>query len=146
MELSVIVGAAAACLAGGVLPWINSEIAVVSAALLLPRATLLVLVVSCALAQMTAKCGLYGVTRWAPHRLPHRARKLLDRAQRYRGRRRLLAIAAFTGALVAVPPFYLVTLACGLLRVPLALFVVAGVAGTTIRYGLLAWAALVVPL
>lgn len=140
-----MVGAATACLVGGVLPWINSEIAVVSASLLLSEATLPALVLACAAGQMTAKCGLYGVTRWAPHLLPSRARGLLDRAHRYGRRRHLLAIGAFTGALVAIPPFYLVTLACGVLRMPFALFAVAGAAGTTIRYGLLVWAALAIP-
>lgn len=140
-----MVGAATACLVGGVLPWINSEIAVVSASLLLSETTLPALVLACAAGQMTAKCGLYGVTRWAPHLLPSRARGLLDRAHRYGRRRHLLAIGAFTGALVAIPPFYLVTLACGVLRMPFALFAVAGAAGTTIRYGLLVWAALAIP-
>lgn len=142
MDLSVLLGAAAACLAGGVLPWINAEIAVVSASLLLPEPVVPALVALCAAGQMTAKCGLYGVTRWAPHRLPLRARKLLDRVDRYRDRRGLLAVAVFSGALVAVPPFYLVTLACGVLRVPFAVFAVAGLLGTSVRYGLLAWAAL----
>lgn len=146
MELSVLLGAAAACLAGGVLPWINSELAVVSASLLLPEAMLPALVLGCAGGQMTAKCGIYGLTRWAPHRLPERARRLLDRVEAYRERRRLLGLAVFSGALVAVPPFYLITLACGVLRVPFAVFAVAGLAGTTARYGLLAWAALTVTL
>lgn len=141
MELSVLVGAAGACLAGGVLPWINSEIALMGASLLVPASTLPVLVVACSLAQMTAKCGLYGVTRWAPDRLPPRARALLGRARCYEGRQRLLGAAAFSGALMALPPFYLITLACGLLRVPFVVFVLAGAAGTTARYGLLAWLA-----
>jgi len=145
MDLSILTGAAAVCLAGGVLPWITSGIAVVGAAVLLPEPALPALVALCALAQMTAKCGLYGVARWAPHRLPERARKLLRRAERYRERRRLLGLAVFSGALVALPPFYLITLACGVLRVPLAVFALAGIAGTVARYGLLAWAALTVP-
>jgi len=135
-----------ACLAGGVLPWINSEIAVVSASLLLPEATLPPLVLACAAGQMTAKCGLYGVTRWTPHLLPSRAGPLLDRIQGSRRRGPLLVVAAFTGALVAIPPFYLVTVACGVLRMRFAVFAVVGAAGTTIRYGLLVWAALAIPL
>ena len=112
MDLSVLMGAAALCLAGGLLPWINSEIAVVGAAALLPTSAVPVLVVLCTAGQMTAKCGLYGVTRWAPERLPERGRRLLERAERFRDRRRTLGLAVFSGALVAIPPFYLVTLAC----------------------------------
>lgn len=138
--MSVLVGAAAVCLAGGIMPWVNSEIAVVGAAALLPATAVPLLVALCTAGQMAAKCGLYGVTRWAPERLPERGRRLIGRAERYRDRRRLLGLAVFTGALVAVPPFYLVTLACGVLRVPFALFALAGIAGTATRYGLLVWA------
>jgi len=140
MDMSILLGAAAACLAGGVMPWINSEVAVAGAAVLLPTSAGPALVLLCAAAQMTAKCGLYGVTRWAPDRLPDRARLLLARVEHYRERRRILGLAVFSGAFVALPPFYLVTLACGVLRVPFVLFAVAGMAGTAARYGLLVWA------
>lgn len=140
MDVSILLGAAMACLLGGVMPWINSEIAVAGAAALLPASAVPVLVLLCTAAQMTAKCGLYSVTRWAPHRLPERGRRLLDRAERYRERKRVLGLAVFSGALVAIPPFYLVTLACGVLRLPFMVFAIAGVTGTATRYGLLVWA------
>lgn len=50
--------------------------------------------------------------------------------------------AAATVALGGIFPwinFYLVTMACGMLRVPFALFAIAGLVGTISRYGLLAW-------
>jgi len=140
VDINVVIGAALVCAAGGILPWINSELALVGAALLLPRPALLVLVLACAMGQMVAKLALYGATCWAPHRLPARARVGLARAEKYRDRPRLMGAAVFTGALVSVPPFYLVTLACGVLRIPLALFALAGTAGTVVRYGALAWA------
>lgn len=139
-------GAAAACLAGGIFPWINAEVAVVAAALVLPEAYVPFLVGSCALGQMTAKAGVYGLARWAPHRLPERGRTLLSGADRYRDRRSLLGVAAFSGALMAVPPFYLITLVCGVLRLPFAAFLLAGLVGTATRYGILACLAHTVPL
>jgi membrane protein YqaA with SNARE-associated domain len=142
MDVSVLAGAVLVCVLGGVIPWINTEVAVIGAALLVPRSALPVLVIACALGQMSAKAALYGVTRWAPHRLPARARAFLERAEKYRDRRRLLAVAIFSGAFIAVPPFYIVTLACGLLRVPFLLFLIAGIAGTALRYGFVASAAL----
>ena len=141
MDANVLLGAALTCVAGGILPWINTEVVVIGAAMLIPSSALPALVTGCALGQMSAKCALYGVTRWAPERLPARARQLLSRVERYRERRRLLALAVFSGSLVAIPPFYLVTLACGVLRVPFALFAVAGLSGTAMRYGFLVWAA-----
>lgn len=144
MDLSVLIGAAMVCVVGGVIPWINTEIAVGGAALLVPPSALPVLVIACALGQMSAKAALYGVTRWAPHKLPARARAFLERAEKYRNRRRLLGVAIFSGAFIAIPPFYIVTLACGLLRVPFLLFLVAGIAGTALRYCVVAWAALAI--
>jgi membrane protein YqaA with SNARE-associated domain len=90
---------------------------------------------------MLAKATLYGVTRWAPDRLPRRARDALARAEPYRARQKLLAAAVFFGASLSVPPFYLVTLASGLVRVPFPLFALAGLSGTAVRYGALVWAA-----
>lgn len=146
VELSVWLGAATACLAGGVFPWINAELAVIAAAVVLPEAYFPLLVGSCAAGQMAAKCGVYGLARWAPHRLPGRGRKLLARAERYRDRRRILGLAVFSGALVAVPPFYVMTLVCGVLRLPFVVFLVAGLAGTAARYGILTCIARSVPL
>ena len=139
--MSVLLGASLACLAAGVLPWISAEVAVAAAVLLLPRDWWMALVLACALAQMAAKAGLYGGARWAPHRLPARATRLLARADRYRDRRGTLAATIFTGALVGLPPFYIVTLACGVLRVPFALYALAGVTGTILRYTIVVRAA-----
>ena len=139
MDASLLIGAAATVAVGGILPWINGEVVVAGAALLTPQSGLPVLVVACAAAQMSAKAVLYGVIRWMPERMPARARQLTSRIEAYRTRRGLLVLAIFSGSAIALPPFYLVTLACGMLRVPFALFAIAGLAGTISRYGFLAW-------
>ena len=141
MDTSLLIGAAATVALGGILPWINGEVVVAGAALLTPQSGLPVLVLACAAAQMSAKAVLYGVIRWVPERMPARARRFADRVEVFRERRGLLVLAVFSGSAVALPPFYLVTLACGMLRVPFALFVIAGLAGTISRYGFLAWIA-----
>jgi membrane protein YqaA with SNARE-associated domain len=141
-DLSILVGAALTCVLGGLLPWINAELVVVSAAFVLPPSAVPALALACAGGQMASKLAVYGLARWAPERLPGRARRLLARAERYRHRPRALALLALSGALVAVPPFYLVTLACGFMRVPCVLFTLTGFAGTATRYGVLAWLAL----
>jgi len=139
MDAGLLIGAAATVAVGGILPWINGEVVVAGAALLTPQSGLPVLVVACAAAQMSAKAVLYGVIRWMPERMPARARQLTSRIEAYRTRRGLLVLAIFSGSAIALPPFYLVTLACGMLRVPFALFAIAGFAGTISRYGFLAW-------
>ncbi|MGE0159774.1 MAG: hypothetical protein AB7T31_10215 [Gemmatimonadales bacterium] len=138
-ELSLLVGAAVSCLLGGVFPWISAEVVVVGTALLVPPAGIPALVLACALGQMASKAGVYGLTRVAPHRLPGRLRHLLSRADRLRGRRHLVAVMVLPSALVSLPPFYLVTIACGATRLPFALYAVLGLVGTTTRYAVLAW-------
>lgn len=141
MELTVLLGVAVACAAGGVVPWLPSEVALVGAAMLVPEHALPLLIVSGALGQMVAKCGIYALARWAPHRISARAQRLAAFANRYRGRTGVLGVTVFSGAFVAVPPFYLVTLASGILRVPFVLYALAGAAGTVLRYGVVVWAA-----
>ena len=139
MDTGLLIGAVATVAVGGILPWINGEVVIAGAALLTPQSGLPTLVLACAAAQMSAKAVLYGVIRWVPERMPARARRLTSRIEAYRKRRGLLVLAVFSGSAIALPPFYLVTLACGMLRVPFALFAIAGLAGTISRYGLLAW-------
>ncbi len=141
MDAGVVFGAAVGCVVGGILPWVNAELFLLAAAVVLPSEALLPLVLACAFGQMAAKAWLYGLTRWAPERLPKRARAALGRAERYRKRPALLAAAVFFGSAVSVPPFYLVTLASGVLRVPFLVFALAGLGGTATRYGALVWAA-----
>jgi membrane protein YqaA with SNARE-associated domain len=141
MEPGILIGAALTCALGGLLPWINSELVILGAAVLLPTAALPVLVAACATTQLASRSVVYGLTRWAPHKLPERARTILARADKYHGRRGLLVGAVFVGSAVSVPPFYLVTLASGLLKVPFVLFILAGFSGTLIRYSFLVWAA-----
>jgi membrane protein YqaA with SNARE-associated domain len=139
MDAGVLIGAAATVALGGIFPWINGEVVIAGAALLTPQSGLPALVLACATAQMSAKAVLYAVTRWAPERMPARARGFATRVETFRERRGLLVLAVFSGSAIALPPFYLVTLACGMLRVPFALFLIAGLAGTISRYGVLAW-------
>ena len=141
MDVGVVFGAALGCVVGGILPWVNAELVLLAAAVILPSEALLPLVLACAFGQMTAKAALYGLTRWAPERLPKSARAALGRAERYRKRPALLAAAVFFGSAVSLPPFYLVTLASGALRVPFLVFALAGLGGTAARYGVLVWAA-----
>ncbi len=91
MDYGVLIGAVATCAAGGIFPWINSEVVVIGASILLPGSSLPALVLGCASAQMIAKGFLYGITRWAPTSLPQKATKMLEKAERYRKRPYLLA-------------------------------------------------------
>ncbi|UCC24359.1 MAG: hypothetical protein JSU98_11550 [Gemmatimonadales bacterium] len=141
MELTVILTAAATCALGGIFPWISAEAVLLGTALALPVGYLPALVLGCAGGQMVGKGVLYALMRWAPDRLPERARGVLRKVEGMARRREVLAGAVFSGASAGLPPFYVVTLAAGLARLPLLLFLVAGLLGSLVRYGTLMWGA-----
>jgi len=141
VDVTVLAGAWLTCALSGVVPWISAEVALVGAAMLLPSGTLPLLVAGSAMCQVAGKGAVYTLARWAPQRLPSRATRALGRMSRHRlERRRLLPLTALSAA-CGLPPFYLVTLAAGLLGLPLAGFVGASLFGTAIRYSILVWAA-----
>jgi membrane protein YqaA with SNARE-associated domain len=140
---TALAGAIGFCVVGGLLPWMNTEAAVVAAALLLPPPLVPVLVVGAALAQVAAKGALYGIARWAPRGLPRKARAGLERASAL-ARGRSLTVTVLTSSTVGVPPFYLVTLACGTVAAPFASFLTAALVGTAVRYALLSLATVLV--
>jgi membrane protein YqaA with SNARE-associated domain len=131
---TILAGALAVCVVGAFLPWVNTEAAVVGAALLLPRGALPLLVLGAAGIQVLAKGSLYGLARWAPRGLPRRARVQLERFSGLVTRRRSLALTVLFSSTVGVPPLYLVTLACGAVAVPPSTFLAAAFLGTVVRY------------
>jgi membrane protein YqaA with SNARE-associated domain len=139
MELTILSTALGLCIAGAVFPWISAEVVLVGAVAALPPGWGAMAVVTCAAGQVAGKVGIYGLVRGAPERLPERAASLLSRAEGLASRPRLLAAAVLSGSAVALPPLYLITLASGLARLPLALFVGAAMTGSLLRYGALVW-------
>ena len=135
----------AAAFLSGFLPLVNIEAYLLGAAALLPGAPPLVVVVPAALGQMVAK-GLLFLGGRGLVSLPLRVR---DRALAVSGRlgtRRPPALV-FTSALTGLPPFYVVSVAAGMLGFRPGPFLLAGLAGRLLRFGavfalpgLLAWA------
>ena len=58
MDAGVVFGAAVGCVVGGILPWVNAELFLLAAAVVLPSEALLPLVLACAFGQMAAKAWL----------------------------------------------------------------------------------------
>jgi membrane protein YqaA with SNARE-associated domain len=133
----VLVGALTACVVGGFLPWVNTEAVVVGAALLLPPGVLPLLVLGAAFTQVLSKGALYGLARWVPRAMPRRARARLEEISGLAARRRSLTLTVLASSTVGVPPFYLVTLACGTVAAPPGAFLGAAFVGTAVRYGVL---------
>jgi membrane protein YqaA with SNARE-associated domain len=126
----------------GVLPIVNAELLVAAAAIAAPGIGVPIVAAVSATGQMISKTLLFSLARWAPSRLPARARSILERSsQSVASRGGAAGSLVFTSAAVGLPPFYVVSLAAGALGMRLRTFVLPGGAGRLVRFGALAWAA-----
>lgn len=145
--LEVWIATLGAAFLSGFVPLVNIETYLVGAAALVPGCPPLVVVAAAALGQMAAKTILFLggrglVTLPAGH--GERARAAASRL--VAGGRSGPALV-FTSALTGLPPFYVVSVAAGMLRFRTGSFLVAGLAGRLLRFsavfalpGLLLWA------
>jgi membrane protein YqaA with SNARE-associated domain len=103
---------------------------------MLGRPALILPVVAIAtISQMAAKTGLFLGSRKATGVLSPRKRAFLDRVgARLAGRRWLQILLVLVSAIFSLPPFYLVTITCGALRLPLRDYVVVATVGRVIRF------------
>jgi membrane protein YqaA with SNARE-associated domain len=126
--LSTFVG----CLIGSFVPLVNTELVVLGAASVAPKALLVPLILIASTTQMVAKAILYfaggGLLResWS--------RRLSAMLERARSAQHTGTLFLFASALTGFPPFYLTSIACGAMRVPFARFLIIGLCGRTIRF------------
>lgn len=126
----------------GIVPLINAELLVVGAAIAAPGVGVPLVVAVSTTGQMATKTLLYGLARWAPARLPSKARAMLDRAaEAVAARGGAASSLVFASAAIGVPPFYGTSLAAGALGMRLQTFLVSGSLGRVIRFGVIALAA-----
>jgi membrane protein YqaA with SNARE-associated domain len=123
----------------GFVPFVNIEAYLVTAVVLGGASRSLSLVTASALGQMAAKSLLYASGRGIL-RLPFR--RHLERMDEIRGRLARHAghggALLFLSALVGFPPFYMISILAGTLRLPFALFLSTGLLGRFLRFGLFA--------
>ena len=124
----------------GLLPLVNAELLVMGVAATATGYALPLITAASTAGQMTSKLLLFSIARWAPQRLPVRARTTLERGSAALQRRggaggALIFVSAITG----LPPFYAMSLAAGALRVPVLTFLAAGLAGRAIHFAGIAW-------
>ena len=138
----ILIGLLVGTAVSGLIPVVNAEVLVVGATLAAPGIGVPLVAAVSAVGQMSTKTLLFGVARWAPHKLPAKARTVLERFSRsVPSRGRAASSLVFTSAAVGLPPFYGVSLAAGALGMRTRSFVLSGAAGRLVRFGVLAWAA-----
>ncbi len=125
------------CFVSGLVPLVHSETYLVSvSSFCLPSVTL-PLALSAAFGQMTAKVVLYyggrGLVRLPLGRYQAKVTAAQARFERRKGSTGLFLFAsAFTG----LPPFFAVSILAGMLRLALRDFVLAGLLGRVLRFGI----------
>jgi membrane protein YqaA with SNARE-associated domain len=125
----------------GLVPIVNGELFLIGAVKLLAEDVTGALVVAVLLAfgQMTAKVILYHAARRATDLPTGKFAEKLRRARERVGKWRNKPLTIlFLSAVLGLPPFYLVTLAAGILKVPFVTFVWLGLVGRVIRFTSLA--------
>jgi membrane protein YqaA with SNARE-associated domain len=121
----------------GFVPFVNIEAYLVAAVVFGGASSSASLAAASAIGQMAAKSLLYfsgrGILRLPFHRHVKRMDEIRDRLTRHAGHSGALL---FVSALAGFPPFYVVSILAGALRLPFALFLSTGLLGRFVRFGL----------
>lgn len=125
-------------IASAIIPVFNSEIYLLGVSALARPGLMPAVVVVASLGQMIGKAAMYHAGRGA---LRIRSRRLHEAVAaveaRYRERHALGDALIFASSVVGIPPFYLISVACGLFEVPFVRFFAIGLAGRLIRFTLI---------
>lgn len=127
------------CVISGLVPAVNAEIFLLLVMAAVPEAPALPVALVATCGQMTAKSLMY-LTGLGLIRLPLRryeARLASVHEQMVRRKGGVFALLLFS-ATSGIPPFYLMSIASGMLQVPFPSFFVAGFAGRFVRFSLFA--------
>ena len=121
---------------------VNAELVIAAAAAAVPLGDRFLLVVACTVGQMIAKVSLYACARWLPARLPQRAIKRLDKAsEKFKRMERVGWTLILASAFLGFPPFYVISLLAGAVRMNFVGFVIPGFVGRFARFGVIAYTA-----
>lgn len=133
----ILLATFAVALGAGLVPFFSIEAYVLALSAASPSADLVSVALATSLGQMTAKSVVYlagrGVLKLPMRRAAHGLGAV---SKRLAGRRGAMAIV-LTSAATSVPPFYVVCLAAGALRLRFGPFFIAGYAGGVARFAAL---------
>jgi membrane protein YqaA with SNARE-associated domain len=126
----------------GILPLVNAELLVAGVVMAAPEIGIPLVATVSTMGQMATKTALFGLARWAPTRLPRRARAALERAAAaVSARGGAAGSLVLASAVTGLPPFLGVSLAAGALGMRLRSFLVSGAVGRLVRFAVIACAA-----
>ncbi|MBN2409838.1 MAG: hypothetical protein JXE07_08880 [Candidatus Aminicenantes bacterium] len=119
----------------GFVPVVNIEVFLVWVAALTPRSQAIGITLLATLGQMTAKTLMYlagaGILKISVKKPGKKLQAVQMKMAAWQHR---MGLFLFSSASLGVPPFYVVSIASGICRVPIAVFVTWGLAGRLIRF------------
>ena len=135
----MLAGLFVAAVVSSLVPLVNAEVLVLTAALVVPSELVLLVVFSVTLGQVLGKIVLYrggeGIGNAATSGTSRRALAMADRLREKQGRLRL---AFLSSSLVGLPPLYVMAAVAGIARMPMPTFVGLCFLGRFIRFYVLA--------
>jgi membrane protein YqaA with SNARE-associated domain len=127
------------CVAGAIIPFINTEIYLLSVAALTPRGFVWPLVTAATLGQMVGKVAMFYAGRGVLRIRHGRVRSAVDSLRARLESRPLLAKGILlSSATVGLPPLYVVSVACGAAGMGVVSFFVIGSAGRLAHFAVVA--------
>ena len=134
-HLLVVLGTFAFCVGSAVIPVLHAETYLVTASLVAPPGLRWLLVIAATSGQMLGKVGMYYVGRGVKLIPGERMQRRIQLATaRYREKRQIGNGLVFVSASTGFPPFYIVSIAAGMLTFPVMPFILLGFAGRFIRF------------
>jgi len=126
------------CYASGLLPFVNAEaFLIIVSSTLLTRSQLLMVTVLASVGQMAAKCTMYSVARTSfQHPSPKYEEKLAKARAKLEQWRYGTGPFIFVSASTGFPPLYIISILAGMLKMNFLTFLVFGLAGRMVRFGL----------
>jgi membrane protein YqaA with SNARE-associated domain len=137
-NLAILLSTMVGCFVGSLVPVVNTELVVLAAAAAAPPELALALVLVASSTQMVAKSLLYlggsGLVRLPNGWMGRHVAKALAGAQT---RQAASSALLFASASTGFPPFYVMSVASGALRIDFGRFFVLGLLGRTLRFAVL---------
>lgn len=135
-HLLPVLGTFAFCVGSAMIPVLHAETYLVTASLIAPPELRWPLVIAATCGQMLGKIGMYytgrGIKLIPGERMQRRIRLA---GARYREKRQVGSGLVFVSASSGFPPFYLLSIAAGMVTFPVRPFIIFGFAGRLIRFG-----------
>jgi membrane protein YqaA with SNARE-associated domain len=121
----------------GFVPVVNLEVYLVWVAALTPSSKAVAITVLATLGQMTAKTLMYlagaGILKISVKKPGKKLQAVQMKMAQWQHR---LGLFMFMSAFLGVPPFYVVSIASGICRVPLPVFIIWGLVGRLLRFAI----------